>query len=175
MERSYWNVKLSQIILSPASSDKRGEGVCYKRELIKRVLYEREGGSEGLFSFLKTEVKRHKSGQTGENKDEKRRGEKGRLLSRLRFTRLLPGYSWTVHLFRSFCLLHLSLETRGLDVVSLIFLTHYIIGAKTSGYFPRGSVFLSIPLSEMCVNVCWGGGEAVCLVSHVSESFHSSL
>lgn len=89
-------------------------------------------------------------------------GKKGLLLSLLCFTRLLPGYSWTVHLFRSFCLLLLSLETRGLDVVSLIFLTHYIIGAKTSGFFLRGSVFLSIPLLWNvceCVCVSWLGGK----------------
>lgn len=147
--------------------------MCNKRELIERVLYEREGGSEGLF-LLKTEVKRHKSGQTEKNK-----GKTGRkkdigchccgscvycLATHGRFIYLalfvysichsrLVGWTWLVRFF----------------------LTHYIIGAKTSGYFPRGSVFLSIPLSEICVSVCRGGGEPVCLVSRVNGSFHLSL
>ncbi len=41
--------------------------MCYKSKLIKRALYERERGSEGLF-LLKTGVKRYKSGQTEKNK-----------------------------------------------------------------------------------------------------------
>lgn len=114
------------------------------------MLYER-GVSEGLFFLLKTEAKIHKSGQIERNKGEKRRGICASFTAVIAAIHvlILPGHSWMDNLFSSFYLLHLSLRGRGLDMVSLIFLTHYIIGAKTSGYFPRGSVVLSFPLSEM--------------------------
>lgn len=113
--------------------------MCNKRELIERVLYEREGGSEGLF-LLKTEVKRHKSGQTEKNK-----GKTGRkkdigchccgscvycLATHGRFICLalfvysichsrLVGWTWLVRFF----------------------LTHYIIGAKNVRVFSERICF----------------------------------
>lgn len=167
-ERSYWNAKLPQIILSSASSDKRERESVLQEGTNKRAAKKRK---EVWRSFsLQTEVKRHESGHTElkRSKQAKQRTFAPHLLSALlRFTRLLPGhFFWTVHFFHLFGLL-LSSETRGLNAVSLICLTHYIIGAKTPGYFPRRAIFVSIPLWSVCSTVCFDG--------HVNRSFHLSL
>lgn len=134
------------------------------------MLYER-GVSEGLFFLLKTEAKRHKSGQTEQNKGEKRTFAPHLLLSLLWFTCLYCLYTHgRLICFALFVYSICHSKLVGWTWVSLIFLTHYIIGAKTSGYFRRGSVFLSFPLSKWDVyeSVCFLC-EAVCFVSHVND------
>jgi len=120
------------------------------------VLHEgAEGVSERLFYWSQKQIKEDK---------QKRRSicTTSTAVTAAVHVLLLPGHSRTVHSFHSFCLLHLSLEACGLDVVSLIFLTSP--GPKRQGIFQEDLFsfhFLSVKRDVY--------------ESSVNESFHLPL